>query len=108
MLTQHMRYCNCFTWVSGPSGAIILVSLISPSSPKVAAASTEQFEKGSRTAGLDNFVLLVRLAGVLALASRKEVHLSSARRESARVSPAHSEENQLGDVPKVEANAPAI
>src|SRR5689334_15976133 len=84
--------------------AIIRVGLVAPGRPALARAAREQFEIGPGTARLDDVVLLVGLARVLALARGQEVHLPPPRRQRARIPAAHAEQHELGDVAEVEAD----
>ena len=54
-------------------------------------AARKQFEEGTWTARLDDRVLLIRLARMLALARRQQIHLPSSRRERACILAAHAE-----------------
>src|SRR3954447_14075798 len=47
-------------------------------------------------------------AAVLAFARRQEVPLPASGRERAGVFAAHAEQHDLGDVPEIEADAPAV
>src|SRR5688572_21105359 len=91
-----------------PRWPILVVSLIPPRGPAFARAAREQFEKRSTAARFHDLVLLIRLARVLALACRQEIHLPSPRRERARVPAAHAEQDQLGHVAEIKADAAPV
>src|SRR3954453_19330130 len=84
------------------------VGLSAPYRPFRPHAAREKLQIRARRAGLDDFVLLVRLAAVLAFAGRQAVHLPASGRERAGVFAAHAEQHDLGDVPEREADAPAV
>src|SRR5262249_15670645 len=91
-----------------PRRAIADRGLIAPRHPSFARAAREQLEEWPPTARLDERVLLVRLARVLALARRQQIHLPPSRRQRARVLATHAEQNELGHVAEIEADpAPA-
>src|SRR4030081_166915 len=79
-----------------PGRPIVIGGLIAPGRPALARAAREQLEIGPRTARLDDPVLLVRLARMLALARRQQVHLPPPRRQRARVLAAYAEQDELG------------
>src|SRR5262249_17279515 len=87
-----------------PGRAIADRGLIAPRHPSFARAAREQLEEWPPTARLDERVLLVRLARVLALARRQQIHLPPSRRQRARVLATHAEQNELGYVAEIEAD----
>src|SRR5262245_4321138 len=87
-----------------PRRAIADRGLIAPRHPSFARAAREQLEEWPPTARLDERVLLVRLARVLALARRQQIHLPPSRRQRARVLATHAEQNELGHVAEIEAD----
>src|SRR4030088_3747141 len=91
-----------------PGRPIVIGGLIAPGRPALARAACEQLEIGPRTARLDDPVLLVRLARMLALARRQQVHLPPPRRQRARVLAAYAEQDELGDVAEIEADAAPV
>src|SRR5690349_6102575 len=94
--------------VGFPGGTIVIVGLIAPRRPSFTRAARKQLEIRAGAAGLDDFVLLVGLARVLALARRQEIYLSATRRQGARVLAAHAEQDELGYVAEIEADAAPI
>src|SRR5262245_43846255 len=89
-----------------PGRPIIVVGLVAPRDPALARAAREQLEERAGAACLDDLVLLVRLARMLALARCQQVELPPSRRERARAPAAHPEKNELGHVAEIEADAP--
>src|SRR5262245_60888179 len=87
-----------------PRRAIADRGLIAPRHPSFARAAREQLEEWPGTARLDELVLLVRLARVLALARRQQIHLPPSRRQRARVLAAHAEQQELSHVAEIEAD----
>ena len=73
-----------------------------------ALAAAEQLDARAPAAILDDLVLLVGLAAVLALAGLDHVDLAAAGIERAGVLAAHAEQQQLGDVAEVEADAAPV
>lgn len=82
--------------------------MVAPSSPPRATAAGKHFKIWPWAAPLDQFVLFVGLAAVLALPRLDHVDLAAARRLGAGVPPAGAEQDQLGDVAEVEADAAPI
>src|SRR5262249_20406113 len=91
-----------------PCRAIAILGLVAPRHPPFTRATREQLEIRPGATCLDNFVLLVRLARVLALARRQKIHLPSPGNQGAGILPAHAKQDQLGDVAEVEAYAATI
>src|SRR5215813_10196398 len=94
--------------ISLPGRLVVVGGLIAPSRPPLAGAARKQFHKRARTARLDNRILLVGLARVLALARRQQVHLAAAGRERSSILAAHAEQDQLGHVAEIKADAAPI
>src|SRR5262245_36137469 len=92
--------------IPGPS--ITVVGLTSPVRPTRARASCEQFDKGTWAARLDDIVLLIRLAAVLAFPRGQIIHLPPAGTESARVLSSRSKQDQLRHVAEIESDATAV
>ena len=78
--------------VGRPIRDVAFVSLIPPHSPARTLTTSKEFKERSWAARLDQFVLFVRLATVLALPSADVVDLGSAGLKCARVLPANAEE----------------
>src|SRR5262245_23555482 len=74
-----------------PGRPIIVGGLVAPGDPALARAAREQLEERAGAACLDDLVLLVRFARMLALARRQQVDLPPSRRERARAPAAHPE-----------------
>src|SRR5262249_17974818 len=91
-----------------PRRAIADAGLMAPRRPSFACAARKQFEEWPATARLDEPVLLIGLARMLALARRQQVHLPPPRRERARVFAAHAEEDKLGHVAEIKADPAAV
>src|SRR5215510_8928001 len=91
-----------------PGRTIAVVGLMAPRRPPGARAAREQLEIGPPAAGLDEFVLLVGLARMLALAGRQKIHLPTAARQRARVPAAHAKQDELGHVTEIEADAASV
>ena len=97
--------------VGRPLGSIVRFRLVSPDRPDrpvVARSSTEQFEIRPPTATLDNPVLLIRLAGMFPLSAGNQVYLAPPGIERAGVGATHPEQDDLGHVPEVEADATPV
>src|SRR5579863_530424 len=94
--------------VGFPGRLVALVRLRPPGGPALAKPASEQFDIGPRRAGFDDVVLFVGLARMLAFAGLDHVDLAAARRERARVLAANAEQNDLGHVAEVEADASAV
>src|SRR5262245_16381649 len=94
--------------ISLPGRPIVVAGLVSPRHPALARAAREQLEERAAAARFDDLVLLVRLARMLALARRQEVHLPPSRRERARAPAAHPEQDELGHVPEIETHAASV
>src|SRR6516164_4426568 len=82
--------------------------LIAPRHPSFARAAREQLDEWPGTARLDDLVLLIGLAAVLALTRFDVIDLPPSRRERAGVLAAHAEQNQFRYVAEIEADATAI
>ena len=91
-----------------PRRFIPLVGLIPPDRPSLPLPAREQLQPRPWAARLDQGVLLVRLAGVFALAGLEHVHLAAAGGQGAGVLAADAEQQDLGDVAEVEADAAAV
>src|SRR4051794_19271735 len=91
-----------------PRRRIPIISLVAPCGPSLARAAPEQFDKRPPRARLDNVVLLIRLARMLALARRQQIHLPPSRRQRPGILAADPEQDQFGDVAEVEADAAAV
>ena len=91
-----------------PCGLVIIIGLITPRRPTLARATPEQFNKRPRRTRFDNVILFVGFSRMLALARREQINLPPPRRERARILAAHAEQNQLGDIAKIEADAATI
>src|SRR5262249_35836397 len=91
-----------------PRRAITIAGLVAPRRPPFARAAREELEEWRGTTRLDERVLLVGLARVLALARRQEIHLPPSRRQRACVLAAHAEEKQLGHVAEIKADPAAV
>src|SRR5262249_15430964 len=94
--------------VGFPSGLISVISLISPSDPATSDPSRKKLQERPRTTCLDNCVLLIGLARVLALAGREKIHLTATRCKRPRVLAADAKQDQLSHVTKIEANTSTI
>src|SRR5690606_26507222 len=70
--------------------------------------ATKQLDPWAPAAILNDLVLLVGLAAVLALAALDHVDLASTGIERAGVPSAHTEQQQFGDVSKIEADTAAV
>src|SRR5205823_5637333 len=90
------------------SRPVTVVRLVAPDRPPRTGAAREQFEIGTGRTCLDDVVLFVGLARVLALAARQQIDLAPARSTCARVLAVHTEQNELGNVAKVETDATAV
>src|SRR5262249_36593783 len=93
-----------------PIRHVVIAGLIAPCRPAPARSAGEHFQVWPARAGFDDVVLLVGLAAVLALAGGDEVDLTPARRKGPRGRPsaAHPEQDQLGDIAEVEADAAPV
>src|SRR5436853_143012 len=94
--------------VRRPSRLVRVVRFVTPSGPTVAKSAREKFEVRSRAARLDQLVLLVWLAAMLALSRGDVVHLASPCCERSRVLAFNTEKQQLGDVTEVEPDATTV
>src|SRR6185295_19791474 len=88
-----------------PCRTIMIVGLIAPSRPPSTSSARKQFEEWAATARLDDLILLIRLARMLALACRQQIHLPPAGSKGARVLAAYPEQDQLSYIPEIEADA---
>src|SRR5216684_8117087 len=91
-----------------PRRSISFVRLVSPHFPPLTDAAREQLNIGTGAACLDNSVLLVRFARVLALPRSQQIHLASARPQCARVLALDAAQNQLSDIAKIETHDAAV
>src|SRR5262245_17417643 len=91
-----------------PRRAVALVRLVAPACPTGAGAAREQLEIGPGAACLDDGVLFVGLARMLALAGGEKIHLPTARRKRARIPALDAEQDQFGHVAEVEADAAPV
>src|SRR5215216_1846824 len=91
-----------------PCGMIAFISLITPHRPILPRSARKQFKKWLRTTRLNNLVLFIRLARMLALARRQQIHLPPPGREGACVLAAHAEQDKLGYVAEIVSDAAAI
>src|SRR5258705_1904986 len=91
-----------------PGRPIIFGRLIAPGYPSFPLTSCKQLKITSGTASLDDSVLFIGLAGMFALASSENIHLSATRSERACVLAAHAKQDQLGDIAEIETNSAAI
>src|SRR5262245_12164356 len=91
-----------------PRRAVALVRLVAPAGPAGAGAAREQLEIGPGAACLDDGVLFVGLARMLALAGGEKIHLPTARRKRARIPALDAEQDQFGHVAEVEADAAPV
>lgn len=82
--------------------------MIAPHGPLLPLAAREHLEIRPWRAGLDQLVLLVRLAAMFALAGLDHVDLTSAGIERTGVLAAHAEQDDLGDIPEIEADAASV
>src|SRR5215470_12074400 len=94
--------------VSLPCGMIIIAGLVAPSGPAAATSPRKQLQEWPGRTRLDNLVLLVRLARMLALSRRQQIHLPASRGKCAGVLAAHAEQNQLGHVAEIEADTTTV
>ncbi len=94
----------------GASGPIrrVSVSLVAPAEPALARAPREQFDIRTRTARLDQLVLLIGFAAVFPLPRDDDVFLPPALREGTRVPSVNAEQDDLRYVSEVEADATPI
>src|SRR5438105_1212180 len=91
-----------------PARSIGNIGLVTPGYPILTGAAREQFQIGTRAARFDEGILLIRLAGVLALAGREQIDLPPSGRESAGISSLYTKQDQLGDIAEVKSDTPAI
>src|SRR5262249_5284225 len=91
-----------------PRRAVALVRLVAPACPTGAGAAREQLEIGPGAACLDDGVLFVGLARMLALAGGEKIHLPTAGRKRARIPALDAEQDQFGHVAEVEADAAPV
>src|SRR5205823_921489 len=91
-----------------PSRPVALVGLVAPHSPTAPLPAAEHFEARAPAAVLDDLVLLVGLAAMLALAGAHDVHLAATGIERAGILAAHAEQQQLGHIAKIEADTTTI
>src|SRR5262245_30701687 len=108
LLRSDRPACCRMMRVGLPRRAIADRGLIAPRRPSFARAAREQLEEWPRTTRLDELVLLVGLARMLALARRQQIHLPPSRRERACVLAAHAEQNELGHVAEIETDRAAV
>src|SRR5262245_23906146 len=94
--------------ISRPGWPIGLVCLVAPAGPAGAGAARKQLEIRAWAARLDDGVLLVGLARVFAFARGEQIDLSPAGRERARVPALDAEQDQLGHVAEIEADAAPV
>src|SRR5215475_11555270 len=91
-----------------PGRSVIIRCLIAPSNPSFPLTSRKEFKIRSGTASLDDHVLFIGLAGMFALASSEKIHLSATGRKRTCVLAAHAEQDQLCNVPEIEANPASV
>ncbi|MEA2999700.1 MAG: hypothetical protein QOK17_1533 [Sphingomonadales bacterium] len=72
------------------------------------AAAGEQLQPGARATSLDEVVYLIGFATMLALARAEKIDLTAAGWPGAGILTAHSEEEQLRHISKVETYTAAI
>jgi len=85
----------------------VAVDLVAPLRPSGAALAGEQFEIGGGAAFFDELVQFVRFAGMLPFALNNHVDLPPRGGQRADL-PFDAEQNQLGDVSKVEADTSSV
>ena len=90
-----------------PLGRDLVVGLVAPRGPARARVAREHLQVGPGRAGFDEVVLLIGLAGVLALAGLDHVDRRARRRQCAHRS-LDAEQDRLGDVAEVEAHTAAV
>ena len=89
------------------AGFEVSVDFVAPAGPAGDAFAGEELEAGAGAALLDDAVDLGRLAGMFLLAGLEEIYLTAAGRERAQAA-FDAEEQQLGDVAEIEADAAAV
>ena len=94
--------------VRRPIWCIVSVPFVTPNFPTRPTTTPEQLKIRRSATTLDNAVLLVRLPRVLAFAGGEEVHLPSSRGQCPCALSPNTEQYNLGDVTKVEADAPTV
>jgi len=92
-----IAFWNAIAGVNAAPRRDLSSSLISPRSPARSRVASKQLEVGPRRASFDDAVLLVWLAGVLALAGLDDVDLAPRRRQSSKPA-SDSEQDLLGGV----------
>src|SRR5262249_1943290 len=94
--------------VGRPVRLIGCLRLQAPGTPALTLSAREQFQIVWWAARFDEGILLVRLAGMFALACPDTVHLSPARCKRSRILAADAEQQQFGDIAEVETDATSI
>src|SRR4029453_3789135 len=94
--------------VSLPGWSVTFRCLIAPGNPSFAHAPCKELKIGPCTARLDDPILFIGFAGMLALASCKKVYLATPRRKRTRILAAHAEQNQLGNVAEIEPDPASV
>src|SRR5438874_1446558 len=94
--------------VSLPGWRVVDTGLVAPGRPALARSPREEFKIRPWAAIFDNLILLIRLARMLALARRQQIHLPPSGRERARLLAAHAEQDQLGHVAEIEPDPASV
>ena len=79
-----------------------------PSSSTSSAHRERTFPDRDRNSRLDDRILFISFARVLALPAPKVIHLGSARFQSARIFATHTKQDYFCDVAEVEADTSAV
>src|SRR5262249_11933800 len=88
-------------------GVLVRLGLVAPGYPTRDFFACEQFDEGAGATALDQGILLVGFARVFLLAADEDVDLPPPRGLGAQPTP-DSEQEQLGDIAEVEADAAAV
>src|SRR5215510_3393813 len=94
--------------IGRPGRLVGVIRLVAPAGPGGAGAARKQLEIGPGAACLDDGVLLVGLARVLALARGEKIHLPAAGRKRARIPALDANQDQLSDIAEIETDAAPV
>src|SRR5689334_6018597 len=92
----------------GLASRLVFIRLVPPNGPVRPRSTSKKFQVGSGAARFDDRILFIRLPAMLPLPRPDVIHLRAAGRQGPRALAPYPEQDELGYVPEVEADAEPI